>query len=247
MPSERAVDLFDPDVYAHLRALAARMVAERGRGELTLQPTALVHEAWMKLAGTGGYESRLHFLRTAAVAMRQVLVDEERARTADKRGGGFRRTTLTGVADDGFEVGVIELDRALARLEALDRDAAEVVLLRCFGGLTLAEAAEALGVSDRTISTRWRHARAWIVAHLADPPDAAPLAPRPRRSHTAASACCSCGWSSSAPSCAPWSSTRSTTLACGKRSPACSPPTPPTSTSTPPPGCACPSGSAPTG
>ena len=156
-----------PEVYEHLRAIAARIYRDHGQGDLTLQPTALVHEAWIKLRGHPGFDSRVHFLRSAAHAMRQVLVDHERARGADKRGGGLARTTLSGVSDDGAGYDVIDLDHALSRLEALDAQSAEVVVLRCFGGLTLPETAQALGVSERTVSSRWRHARAWLVAHLA--------------------------------------------------------------------------------
>ncbi len=159
---------FTPDIYVHLRRLAGRMVDERGAREATLPATALVHEAWLKLEGHTSFDSDLHFLRTVAVAMRQVLIDHDRARQAEKRGGGLLRTTLAGLGDDRA-VAVVELDRALQRLERFDADAAEVVLLRCFGGLSLDEVATAVGVSPRTVSTRWRHGRAWVLAHLAEP------------------------------------------------------------------------------
>ena len=170
------------DLYAHLRAIAGRIYSDRNRVELTLHPTALVHEAWMKLAGHPGFVSRVHFLRAAALAMRQILVDHERGRRADKRGGGAMRTTLSGLSDESMGFDVVELDASLAQLEALDPEAAEVVLLRCFGGLTLAETAEVIGVSDRTVSNRWRHARAWLIENLGlqgrpqvrDEPDAPP-------------------------------------------------------------------------
>lgn len=156
----------DAALYEHLRALAGRIRRDRGEGPLTLHPTALVHEAWVKLAGHPGFESRLHFLRAAALAMRQVLVDAERARRAERRGAGLSRTTLAGVGDTDTEFELVELDEALSRLEAVDPEAAEVVLLRCFGGLTLEETAAALGISERTVSSRWRHARAWLIHHL---------------------------------------------------------------------------------
>jgi RNA polymerase sigma factor (TIGR02999 family) len=155
-----------PDLYAHLRALAGRVYYDRRDADLTLQPTALVHEAWMKLAGHPGFESRLHFFRAAALAMRQILVDHERARRASKRGGDDSRTTLSGLPGESLEFDLLELDLSLHRLQELDPEAAEVVVLRCFGGLTLAETAQAIGLSDRTVSTRWRHARAWLLANL---------------------------------------------------------------------------------
>jgi len=152
------------DLYAHLRAIAKRV--GDGRGADTLQPTALVHEAWIKLAGHPGFESRLHFLRAAALAMRQVLVDHARARSSQKRGQNATRTTLSGISGESEAFDLVELDASLSRLQALDPEAAEVVLLRCFGGLSIEETAEVLGVSARTISTRWRHARAWLIANL---------------------------------------------------------------------------------
>jgi RNA polymerase sigma factor (TIGR02999 family) len=162
-----------PDLYEHLRAIAARVAGDHRVGrDVTLQPTVLVHEAWIKLAGHPGFLSRVHFLRAAALAMRQVLVDHARARGSVKRGGGASRTTLSGVPGESLAFDLVELDASLSRLEALDPEAAEVVLLRCFGGLTLVETAEAVGMSERTVSTRWRHARAWLVANL-DLPDVA--------------------------------------------------------------------------
>ncbi len=155
-----------PELYSHLRAIAARIAQDRRGGELTLQPTALVHEAWIKLAGHPGFVSRVHFLRSAALAMRQVLVDQARARGSVKRGRGARRTTLSGLPGEEMAFDLVELDASLSTLEALDPDAAEVVLLRCFGGLTLGETAEAMGLSERTVSSRWRHARAWLIVNL---------------------------------------------------------------------------------
>lgn len=153
-----------PELYDHLRAIARRVCS--GNHAVTVEPTALVHEAWMKLVGHPGYESRLHFLRAAALAMRQILVDQARARGSAKRGAHAARTTLSGIPgeSDGFDL--VELDASLGRLQALDAEAADVVLLRCFGGLTLDETAEVMGLSERTVSTRWRHARAWLIANL---------------------------------------------------------------------------------
>lgn len=152
------------ELYAHLRAIARRVCA--GHDEVTVEPTALVHEAWLKLAGHPGFESRLHFLRSAALAMRQVLVDQARARASAKRGNRPARTTLSGIPGDTGTFDLVDLDASLSKLHALDPGAADVVLLRCFGGLTLEETAEVLELSERTISTRWRHARAWLIANL---------------------------------------------------------------------------------
>ncbi len=143
------MDQFDPDLYAHLRALANRIHAERGRGQETLQPTALLHEAWMKVAvSSGQYTSKGHFIAVAARAMRQILVDRARSKGAIKRGGDQHHTSLTGVGDTPNEpLDVLALDRALTELERVDPRAAEVVLLRTFGGMSVEEVAAALEVS----------------------------------------------------------------------------------------------------
>ena len=158
----------DEEVYDHLRALAGRIHAERGQGSVTLQPTALLHEVWEKLsASSSRYNSRAHFVAVAARAMRQILVDRARARATAKRGGGLQQTTLSGVGGGlPRALDVLALDRALKELEALDPQAAEVVLLRTFGGLTVPEVAESLGVSARTVDRTWRFARAFLASHL---------------------------------------------------------------------------------
>ena len=140
----------DPELYAQLRALASRVRGSRGA---TLQPTALLHEAWMKLERSQTrFESRAHFIAVAAKAMRQILVNRARDRDTAKRGGGARRTTLTGLGESQDTVDLLALDRALDALEEVDPDAARVVLMRAFGGLTLAEVAEVLEVSERMTS-----------------------------------------------------------------------------------------------
>ena len=158
----------DPEVYAHLRALAERIYAERGRGQQTLQPTALLHEAWMKLARSSSrYESRAHFVAVAARAMRQILVNRAEARNAEKRGGGKHHTTLSGVAGaPEMTFDVLALDRALTELEAADPRSAEVAMLRTFGGLTVPEVAEAIKLSPRTVDRSWRFARAFLADRL---------------------------------------------------------------------------------
>ena len=125
--------------------------------------TALLHEAWMKLERSQTrFESRAHFIAVAAKAMRQILVNRARDRDTAKRGGGARRTTLTGLGESQDTVDLLALDRALDALEEVDPDAARVVLMRAFGGLTLAEVAEVLEVSERSVSRSWRFARAFL-------------------------------------------------------------------------------------
>lgn len=150
-------------VYAELRALAQSKLRDLPPGQ-TLQSTALVNEAWLRLSGgDGGWESRAHFFGAAARAMRNILVDRAR-----RRGATARRVPLTGldVAELGGEEGLVELDRSLARLEELDARAAKVVNLRYFAGLTIAESARVLGVSHATVEREWAWARAWLRKEL---------------------------------------------------------------------------------
>ena len=171
-------ELFDL-VYAELRRLAARHLARERPGH-TLQPTALVHEAFLKLSGTSvSAADRDHFVGIAARAMRQVLVDHARRRGAGKRGRGWERTTL-GTDDVGVELDpheILDLDRAMERLDERQR---RVVELRFFAGLEEREVARLLGVTERTVRRDWVKARAWLYAELypEEPtrPDAAPSA-----------------------------------------------------------------------
>ena len=157
-----------PLVYDELRRLAAAKLAA-GEARAHLDATALVHEAYLRLTCGRSFESRSHFLRAAAEAMRRILVDHARARTAAKRGGG-RRVDLESnhlaitPRDDDIEA----LDEALSRLAADRPKLAELVDLRYFGGLTLAECSEVLGVSARTGDTWWAYARAWLAVELKD-------------------------------------------------------------------------------
>lgn len=161
-----AYDRLVPLVYHELRALADRELRNE-MGARTLQPTALVHELWLKLAGSTPIQasSRTHFLAIAARAMRQVLVDQARRRRAGKRGGDWQPTTLgeghLAVAVDAEEL--IALDDALERLEPRQR---EVVELRYFGGLEYHEIAETLGTSERTVRREWTRARARLYRSL---------------------------------------------------------------------------------
>lgn len=163
-----AIDRIVPLVYEDLRRLARRQLG-RGFGPQSVRPTELVHEAYVKLS-IGGAEAavdRAHFLAIAARAMRQVLVDEARHRRAAKRGGGWKRATLSGshwVAD-------FDLDELLTlndALEALDPRQRQVVECRFFGGLEETEIAEALGVTERTVRRDWVKARAWLYRALSE-------------------------------------------------------------------------------
>ncbi len=158
-------------LYAELRALAGAMLRGRNEGQ-TLQPTALVHEAWLKL-GAGKelqVNDRAHFMAIAATAMRQILVDHARARQALKRGGGARRMSLEDLDATSGEAApdqVLAVDECLRQLEALDPRQARVVEMRVFAGMTVAEVAQALDVSTRTVELDWRMARAWLAGKLA--------------------------------------------------------------------------------
>ena len=169
---EGAADRLLVLVYDQLRGLAASYLRAERPGH-TLQPTALVHEAFLRLhAGRPvRYESRTHFFAVAARAMRNVLVDHARRRAAAKRGGDAERVTL----DDGLELGgpagaqpidLLALEEAMERLEQLDARQARVVELRFFGGLTIDEAARVLGVSTDTVEDDWAMARAWLARTL---------------------------------------------------------------------------------
>ena len=161
----QAMDRLVPLVYEELRALAKRELYREQPGH-TLHATALVHEAYLKLAGSGIPASdRAHFLAIAARAMRQVLVDHARRRKAVKRGGELARTTLT---DSGAPVEfrpdeLIALDEAMERLDPRQR---QVVEFRFFAGMEEKEIAEVLGVSDRTVRREWVKARAWLYRSL---------------------------------------------------------------------------------
>jgi RNA polymerase sigma factor (TIGR02999 family) len=161
-------------VYAELRGMAdAELRGERV--DHTLQATALVHEAWLRLVDGSAtdWTGRAHFYGAAARAMRQVLVDHARARGAAKRGGGRARTPLDEslALYESRALDVLALDEALQRLAAADARAARIVELRFFGGLEIAEIAAALDVSVPTVERSWRMARAWLRAEL-DPDEA---------------------------------------------------------------------------
>ena len=154
-------------VYGELRELAARQL--RGMRQHTLQPTALVHEAWMRLAGAGGeYTNRGHFLGVAAKAMRSVLVDHVRRARSEKRGGGVETTQLDEAAAffAADEVDLLDLDQALGELERDEPDLARWVELRFFSGMTVPEIANLDAVSESTVERGWRYARARLRSRL---------------------------------------------------------------------------------
>ncbi len=156
-------------VYGELRVLADQHM-RRERAVHTLQPTALVHEAYLKLVGGQkiDWESRAHFFGIAARSMRQVLVDHARKRKRDKRGGDLNRVTLhSGVlADSDNGCDILDLNAALERLNAMNPQLSELVEVRFFAGLTLDEAAVALGVSRRKVAKDWSVARLWLSREL---------------------------------------------------------------------------------
>src|SRR5262245_2148702 len=138
----------------------------------TLQPTSLVHEAFLRLAGNQGrFESRAHFLGVAAAAMRRVLVDHARGRNAQKRGRGATLVTVDDLDDlpqpASEDLDLVVLDDALSRLSALDARQGQIVELRFFGGLSVEEAAAVVGVSERTIKREWQLSRAWLRREIA--------------------------------------------------------------------------------
>ena len=161
-----------PLVYDELRGLARCYMSRETPGH-TLQPTALVHEAYLKLVDQtrADWKGRTHFFAVGAQVMRRLLVDHARARGAQKRGAGWRNVTLEKVFSPSEKADldpeqILGLNAALERLAELDEREAKVVTLRFFGGLTVEQVAEVLGVSRRTVENDWRHARAWLQLEL---------------------------------------------------------------------------------
>jgi len=164
-----------PLVYDELRRIAARYISRERPGQ-TLQATALVNEAYLRLAAERPREfaNRTHFLAIAALSMRQILVQRARARKAAKRGGAPHRITLDDRNIDQAhlpaDVDVLALDEALSKLAALDPEQAQIVELRYFGGLTVEETADVLGLSPATVKRHWAMARAWLKQALESTP-----------------------------------------------------------------------------
>jgi RNA polymerase sigma factor (TIGR02999 family) len=159
-----------PRIYEQLREVAQREMGSE-RPEHTLQPTALVHEAWMRLSNGSGdepFEDRAHFVAIAASAMRRVLVDHARRRGAQKRGAGLERMPLDEIVSEIEKQAhdLLALDVALEKLSARDGELARIVELRFFAGLTVEETGRVLGLSAPTVQRRWRTARAWLRGEL---------------------------------------------------------------------------------
>jgi RNA polymerase sigma factor (TIGR02999 family) len=155
-----------PQVYGELRKLAAAKLADEKPGH-TLDATALVHDAFLKLGGDRSFATRNDYLKAAAQAMRRILVDHARAKNAAKRGGGKRvelesKHLIREPPDDDLEA----LDEALIKFAAQQPQLAELVQLRRFGGLTLSQCAEVLGISARTADTWWAYSRSWLGVEL---------------------------------------------------------------------------------
>jgi RNA polymerase sigma factor (TIGR02999 family) len=166
-----AADQLLPLVYEELRKLAAQRLAHEQPGQ-TLQPTALVHEAYLRLVDVDQakhWDSRGHFFAAAAEAMRRVLIDNARRRRSQRRGGAAERRSLEGLAAaaPASDDELLAVNEALERLQQVDPPKAELVKLRYFGGLTIPEAAQVLGISITTANRYWAFARAWLHEELA--------------------------------------------------------------------------------
>ena len=156
-------------VYEELRSIAARYL-RRERPDHTLQPTALVHEAFLKLVDISDitWQDRAHFFAVSANVMRRILVDHARARQSDKRGGSVQRIALEDAISlsSAPDVDLIELDQALRELASFDQQQSNIVELRFFGGLTIEETAQVVGISPATVKREWLVAKAWLFRKL---------------------------------------------------------------------------------
>jgi RNA polymerase sigma factor (TIGR02999 family) len=165
----KAAEELLPLVYEELRKLAASKLASQSPDQ-TLQPTALVHEAYLRLLGDGSHswQDRRHFFAAAAEAMRHLLVNRARRKAAVRHGGGWRRVDLDDVvvAAKATDDNILLISEALESLTAHDPVAAELVKLRFFAGMTFQEAAEVLGLSERTAKRYWAYARAWLFKEM---------------------------------------------------------------------------------
>lgn len=168
--NEKALEDLLPLVYGELRRLARHFLSGE-RPDHTLQATALVHEAYLKLVGQDAvaWQGRAHFIGVAATLMRRILVDHARAHRAEKRGGGVQRLTLDEAVSffQQRDVDLVALDEALADLAQQDPRQSRVVELRFFGGLTIEETAEALGLAPTTVKREWNMAKAWLHQRIA--------------------------------------------------------------------------------
>jgi RNA polymerase sigma factor (TIGR02999 family) len=165
----KAAEELLPLVYEELRRLAAAKMAQEQPGQ-TLQPTALVHEAWLRLVRTPeqNWQNRAHFFRTAAECMRRILIDNARRKQQIRHGGGQQRIELEGleIAEDSNLQRLLDVNEALDRLAVQDSTKAEIVKLRFFGGLENREIADLMGISERTVERAWRFSKAWLLSEL---------------------------------------------------------------------------------
>ena len=165
----RAVDQLLPAVYQELRQLAAQRLSHERPGQ-TLQATALVHEAYLRLVGAEGqsFRSKTHFFAAAAEAMRCILIESARRKHRLKRGGNRQRIDLEDgeVAVEGPPLDLLAVDEALSKLAQIDREKADLVKLRYFAGLTIEQVAEVLGISPTTAKREWAYARAWLYRSI---------------------------------------------------------------------------------
>ena len=168
LPLRESSSTLVQELYTELKKVASLERWRLGNAP-TLQTTALINETWLKLHKVDGWNDRQHFLRAAAIAMRQVLVDSAREHYAEKRGGGMTPDTLSAAerVAAGSDDEVILVDEALARLQLLDPRLAQVVECRFFAGYNEEETAQALGISDRTVRRDWLKAKAWLYVEMA--------------------------------------------------------------------------------
>jgi RNA polymerase sigma factor (TIGR02999 family) len=168
---EGAAEKLLPLVYAELRRLAAARMAQEMSGQ-TLQPTALVHEAWLRLVKDGDrtWQNRAHFFGAAAEAMRRILIERARHRSRLKHGGGQARLNIEDLelAQTTPDDKVLMVDEAMARLKEEDPELERIVVLKFFGGLSNAEIAETLGLALRTLDRQWAYARAWLFRYISE-------------------------------------------------------------------------------
>jgi RNA polymerase sigma factor (TIGR02999 family) len=166
--NRKAADELLPLVYEELRKLAAAKMTSQ-RADHTLQPTALVHEAWLRLAGAEArFEGRTHFFAAAAEAMRHILVDHARRKSALRHGGDQQRVEFNeaGITAPNNDDQILAVNDALEKVAGQNKLGAELVKLRYFGGMTLAEAAQALSISDRSADNYWAYAKVWLVREM---------------------------------------------------------------------------------
>ena len=165
----KAADELLPLVYNELRKLASAKMANEPSNQ-TLQPTALVHEAWIKLVGVnqGHWTGRSHFFAAAAESMRRILIDRARKRSRERHGGSLQRIDLSNVeiASETDDQTLLRLDEALLRFAKKSPEKADLVKLRYFAGLTIPDAAQALGISEATAKRHWTYARAWLLSDM---------------------------------------------------------------------------------